>query len=78
MPVDYARFDVLTFDCYGTLIDWESGIATALRAALPGVGTGDDELLERYGAHEAQAEAGPYLSYREVLAAGLRGVAADL
>ena len=76
MPLDPGRYDALTFDCYGTLIDWETGLLAALRAALPGARLGDEELLEEYARHEAEAERGPYLPYREVLAAGLRGVAA--
>ena len=28
-------YDVITFDCYGTLIDWEGGISTAFASALP-------------------------------------------
>jgi 2-haloacid dehalogenase len=73
-------FDVLTFDCYGTLIDWEAGILAALRAVLgePAHALADDELLERYARFEAQVEAGPYRPYRAVLAAALRGVAADI
>lgn len=79
MPVDLDAFDVLTFDCYGTLIDWEAGLLAALRDALPGAAeVGDDRLLELYAGHEAEAERPPYRSYREVLAAGLRGVASDL
>jgi 2-haloacid dehalogenase len=81
VPVDLDAFDVLTFDCYGTLIDWETGLLAALREALPGaagVRVADDALLETYAGHEAEAERSPYRSYREVLAAGLRGVAADL
>jgi 2-haloacid dehalogenase len=79
VPVDLDAFDVLTFDCYGTLIDWEAGLMTALRDALPGAAdVGDDRLLELYAGHEAEAERPPYRSYREVLAAGLRGVASDL
>ena len=79
VPVDLDAFDVLTFDCYGTLIDWETGLLAALRDALPGAGdVGDDDLLEIYATHEAEAERPPYRSYREVLATGLRGVAADL
>ena len=78
MQIDFDRYDLLTFDCYGTLIDWETGIAAALRRALPGLAAvSDDELLEQYAAHEAAAESGPYRTYRSVLAAGLRGVAAD-
>jgi 2-haloacid dehalogenase len=81
MPtVDPSRFDVLTFDCYGTLIDWEAGIATGLRAVLGprGIAVGDEDLLERYARHEAAVEAGPYAPYREVLARSLRGVCAGL
>lgn len=78
MAIDYDRYDLLTFDCYGTLIDWEAGIAAALRRALPGLAAvSDDELLEQYASHEEAAERGPYQTYRSVLAAGLRGVAAD-
>lgn len=74
--LDYGRFEALTFDCYGTLIDWETGILAALRASLAvhGLEPSDDELLERYSRAEATAEAGPYLRYREVLARCLRQV----
>jgi 2-haloacid dehalogenase len=74
MP-DYAAFEVLTFDCYGTLIDWETGLARGLKDV---VGGEVEDMLARYARHEAEAEEGPYLRYREVVAAGLRGVAADL
>ena len=77
--IPFDHFDVLTFDCYGTLIDWEAGLLAALRDALPGTDeVRDDALLEAYAGHEAEAERPPYRSYREVLATGLRGVAADL
>jgi 2-haloacid dehalogenase len=70
MPaLDLDRFDVLTFDCYGTLIDWESGLLAALRAPLAahGIAAGDDALLEAFARHESAVEAGPYRPYREVL-----------
>jgi 2-haloacid dehalogenase len=75
--LDYASFEALTFDCYGTLIDWESGIVAALRPVLAsrGVEPPDDELLERFASFEAAAEAGPYRRYREVLGLALRGIA---
>ena len=78
--IDPMRFDALTFDCYGTLIDWETGLADAFRPVLRahGVQAGDDDVFARYARHEAEAQAGPYLRYREVLAAGLRGVAREL
>jgi len=81
MPLDLSSFDVLTFDCYGTLIDWETGILAALHRALDGGGAdlpGDDALLESFGRHEAATEAGPYLPYREVLGRVLRGIAAEV
>lgn len=73
VPIDYGRFEALTFDCYGTLIDWEAGILAGIRRALAGrqVQPPDDELLERYARAEAALESGPYLRYREILARGL-------
>jgi 2-haloacid dehalogenase len=79
-PLDFRQFEVLTFDCYGTLIDWETGILTALHGVLDarGVRAGDEDLLERFARQEAAAEAGPYLRYREVLAHTLAGLCAEL
>ena len=76
--VEFERFEVLTFDCYGTLIDWEAGLVAALRRALPGLASlSDDELLEAHARHEAAAERPPYRSYRQVLAECLRAIAAE-
>jgi 2-haloacid dehalogenase len=75
--VDLTDFDVLTFDCYGTLIDWETGIAAALRSVASWPAT-DEELLERFAVHEAGAERGEYRPYRQVLARAALGVAGDL
>jgi 2-haloacid dehalogenase len=74
--LDFDRFDVLTFDCYGTLIDWEAGILAALRGPLAahGVDEPDDAVLEAFARHEAEVEAGPYRPYREVLGAVLEAV----
>ncbi|HUG31092.1 MAG TPA: haloacid dehalogenase type II [Candidatus Limnocylindria bacterium] len=76
--LDFERFDVLTFDCYGTLIDWEAGLLAALRApmAAHGIEAPDDALLEAFGRHEAELEAGPYRTYREVLAGVLDAMVA--
>jgi 2-haloacid dehalogenase len=78
--IDFSAYDALTFDCYGTLIDWETGILNGLRPVLAahGVERDDQELLEAYAGHEAELEAGPYLTYREVLAASLRALGEDL
>lgn len=77
--VDFSGIEVLTFDCYGTLIDWEAGILAGLRRVLDphGVVATDDELLEAYARAEADLEAGPYRRYRDVLAEGLRRVARE-
>jgi 2-haloacid dehalogenase len=78
-PLDYSGFEALTFDCYGTLIDWETGLTDAFRPVLRahGIEAGDGAVLERFAVHEATAEAGPYRRYRDVLGAALRGVCAD-
>ena len=65
--LDFDRYSHLTFDCYGTLIDWERGILAALRP-----------ILERHGELEAAAEGGPYQPYRAVLAAVVDGLGARL
>jgi len=74
--MDFKRFEVITFDCYGTLIDWEKGI---LMAAKPLFETHripfrEEEILESYAEIEARIEAGPYLPYREVLRQTGRGL----
>jgi 2-haloacid dehalogenase len=67
--MDFSHFSTISFDCYGTLIDWEAGILPVLRALLAGHGRSlsDAALLELYGEFEAEAESGPYQSYRNVL-----------
>jgi 2-haloacid dehalogenase len=78
--LDFDRYTHLTFDCYGTLIDWERGILAALRPVLArhGLALTDDRILELYGELEAAAEAGPYRRYRAVLAAVMAGFGARL
>jgi len=78
--VDFGAFDALTFDCYGTLIDWETGLLNGLRPVLAahGVTADDESLLTTYAGFEADAEAGPYRTYRDVLGIGLRGVGSTL
>jgi 2-haloacid dehalogenase len=73
--LDFAQFRVITFDCYGTLIDWESGILGALRPILSthGVQLDDSEVLRLYGEFELEAETAEYHSYRYVLREVVRG-----
>jgi 2-haloacid dehalogenase len=67
--MDLDRFECLSFDCYGTLIDWESGLLRALRSSLTrhSVEIGDQELLTAYAEAETDIEAGGYQPYRHVL-----------
>ena len=64
-----SSFEVLTFDCYGTLIDWESGILEAVGDVLNAHGRElpPAEILERFARFESTIQAGAYLTYREVL-----------
>jgi 2-haloalkanoic acid dehalogenase type II len=71
MVMRLTDFGVMTFDCYGTLIDWESGILTALRplVARSNVQLTDDAVLAAFGRHETSLEAAqPATHYRDVLA----------
>jgi 2-haloacid dehalogenase len=74
-------FDALSFDCYGTLIDWETGIAAVLRrwADTHGLGVTDEQLLTAYSTHEAEAEAAhPGDLYPKILTRAMRGLGAEL
>ena len=73
--LDFTRFKVLTFDCYGTMIDWETGIFSALRPILAAhkKSIADSELLQLYSELEASAEQGEFLRYRDVLQSVVRG-----
>src|SRR5436309_12773016 len=67
--IDYGRFEALTFDCYGTLIDWETGIVAAARALLGAAlaHRSVEELLAAFAAVEHEAEVA-HQRCREVLA----------
>jgi 2-haloacid dehalogenase len=68
--VKLAQFKVLTFDCYGTLIDWESGIFNALAPLTRKAKVSEprDQLLQTFAKHEsAQEEATPAMPYSQLL-----------
>jgi len=73
-------YDIITFDCYGTLIDWENGIVNAFQseAGKDGVELAADDIIATYSVEEPSVESGPYRSYREVLGETARRVAASL
>ncbi|MEV4570910.1 HAD family hydrolase [Nonomuraea sp. NPDC049419] len=65
----------VTFDCYGTLIDWRHGIRTGAELVAPGQG---ERLLEAYTRHEPEVQTTkPVLRYRDVLAETLRRACAQ-
>lgn len=72
--LDFSRFHLITFDCYGTLIDWEAGMLSVLRPILSshGVSLADGEILRLYGEIEADEEAGAYREYKEILQSVVR------
>jgi len=78
--LDFNRFEILTFDCYGTLINWEAGILSALRRIFTAHGKKIDDatLLKLYGDFELSAEAGTFHSYRAVLESVVRRFGAEL
>ena len=66
--LNFEQYQVLTFDCYGTLIDWESGMLSALKPILENheIQLEDEKILELFAEFES-AEEKDYKSYREVL-----------
>ncbi len=80
VSMDYSRISHLTFDCYGTLIDWEAGILAGIAPVLVRHGALVDEarILSSYARREAEIESGVYLPYREVLRRVMAGIASEL
>ncbi|HEX5736295.1 MAG TPA: HAD-IA family hydrolase [Blastocatellia bacterium] len=73
-------FDLITFDCYGTLIDWEGGIINAFQteAAKDGVSLDRVEIIQAYMQEERAVESASYRAYSDVLAETAKRVAARL
>ncbi len=69
--MDFSRFEWLTFDCFGTLVDWETGISDAVREVLAhrGVDLSQSEVLALFAELEPQVQTGGsgFLDYRGVL-----------
>jgi len=72
--LDFTRYEILTFDCYGTLINWEAGILAALHRILSAHRKEMDDatLLKLYGDFEQRSEQGAFRPYREVLKSVVR------
>lgn len=67
--LDFTRFEIVTFDCYGTLIDWEAGLLPVLHRILSAHGKNIDSatILKLYGDFELRSEQGAFQPYRQVL-----------
>jgi 2-haloacid dehalogenase len=76
--MDFSRKHTLSFDCYGTLIDWEQGILACLRPWLASHGhaVADADVLVLYGRFEPAAEKGVFRPYKAVLAQVMEDFAA--
>ncbi len=78
--LDFTRFKILTFDCYGTLIDWETGILATLHRIFQAHAKQIDDatILKLYGDFEQRSESGSFQPYREVLSSVVRQFAGEL
>lgn len=75
-----SDFQALSFDCYGTLIDWETGISAVLGpwARAHGLDVDEERLLSAYGQHETWIEAQtPTALYPDVVARSMMAVGRD-
>jgi 2-haloacid dehalogenase len=78
--LDFSRFEILTFDCYGTLINWEAGLLPALHRILSAHDKKieDAALLKLYGDFEQLCEQGEFHPYRAILESVVRRFGAQL
>lgn len=75
-----SRFRAISFDCYGTLVDWETGILEAMGALLERRDASRDvaTILESFARHEAHLESQrPMIPYSGVLARAAKGMGRD-
>lgn len=78
--LDFNAFEAITLDCYGTLIDWETGILDAVQPVLRAHGAhlDGDSLLEMFAQLESAAQAAAFRPYREILRSVMDGLGAQL
>lgn len=79
--MDLSGYDALSFDCYGTLIDWEAGIGSVLDAwgVQVGLDLDRESLLTAYADHEARTlRESPTMLYPMALATSMRALGAEL
>ena len=79
--MEISGFEAISFDCYGTLIDWEAGLAAVLGpwARSRGLALDDEALLAAYARHEERAEAeDPGALYPDILRRSMSALGAEL
>ena len=79
--IDFDRFEWISFDCYGTLVDWETGIATAVGEVLEshGIRRSRAEILALFANAEPKVQdSRDYLEYRTVLRRVMAAIGAEL
>jgi len=78
--LDFQHFELLTFDCYGTLIDWETGLLGALRKVLNNHGKRLDDaaVLKIYGQLEPKLQRNGFRNYYDILENVVRGFGEQL
>ncbi len=71
---DLSQIEILTFDCYGTLIDWETGLRETIAelAQRHALASSLDQLLSEWEAIQFDMITGPYRKYRQIMADSLR------
>lgn len=79
MPIDTSTIKAISFDCYGTLIDWEAGLAAALEPIfrVHRVAYDRGAALAAFARHEREVEAGKYQSYGAVLGEVMKRIASE-
>lgn len=76
--IDTSDIRFLSFDCYGTLIDWEQGILTALSEVFENYRNHSrEQVLESFARWESRIEAGPFQRYAQVLVDVLQGMSTE-
>ncbi|MFC2083622.1 haloacid dehalogenase type II [Bacteroidota bacterium] len=68
--MNWKQYKCLSFDCYGTLVDWETGLLSSLNNIIKahGLNISDNTLLEAYAEFESEIEKETFIPYKEVLA----------
>jgi 2-haloacid dehalogenase len=77
---NFNQFEVFSFDCYGTLIDWETGIINALKPFLEknNIQLSESEILENYGIIEPEIQKSGFQNYKTVLQKVIDGLGEKL